>query len=133
MDRKAFTAPGTATAGPYSHAVEAHGNLVFLSHQTPVAVTGGLVEGGVGDQVRQCFRNLDAVLSAAGLGLDDVVKCNVFLVDMADFGAMNDVYAEHFRAPLPIGIQVIGARGDDAGVLSFAKALEGMLVQEGAC
>lgn len=52
-------------------------------------------------QVRQCFRNLQAVLTASGLGFDHVVKCNVFLVDMDDFPIMNRVYAEHFRVPHP--------------------------------
>jgi 2-iminobutanoate/2-iminopropanoate deaminase len=78
------------------------GDIVLLSGQTPIdAATGKLVEGGIKDQVRQCLANLGAVLAAAGLSFDDVVKCNVFLVDMGDFAAMNEVYAMHFRAPFP--------------------------------
>jgi 2-iminobutanoate/2-iminopropanoate deaminase len=101
MSRTPVTAPGAAAIGPYSHGVRSQGFL-FLSGQTPIdAATSKLVEGGMEAQVRQCFRNLEAVLAAAGLGFDNVVKCNVFLVDMDDFPAMNRVYAEHFREPHP--------------------------------
>lgn len=101
MPRKAFTSPGAATVGPYSHAVEA-GELVYLSGQTPVdPATGRLVAGDVAAQTRQCFDNLFAVLAACGLGPDDVVKVNVFLTDMRDFAAMNEAYAASFATPYP--------------------------------
>jgi 2-iminobutanoate/2-iminopropanoate deaminase len=101
VTRKAFSSPGAATAGPYSHAVEA-GELVYLSGQTPLdPATGALVGGGIGAQAEQCFRNLFGVLAAAGLGPDDVVKVNVYLVDMADFAAMNAVYERQFSRPFP--------------------------------
>lgn len=101
MPRHAVTAPGAAAVGPYSHAIDT-GSLVLLSGQTPLdPATGALVEGSIGDQARQCLANLGAVLAAAGLGFDDVVKCNVYLTDMADFAAMNEVYAEHFSEPFP--------------------------------
>jgi len=101
MPRDAVTAPGAATVGPYSHAVRS-GELVFCSGQTPIdPVTGRLREGSVGDQADQCLSNLFAVLAAAGLGPDDVVKVNVFLVDMGDFAAMNEAYARRFAAPYP--------------------------------
>lgn len=101
MKRKAFTAKGGATVGPYSHAVETDG-LVFLSGQTPLdPATGKLVEGDVAAQTKQCFANLFAVLEAAGLSGDDVVKTTVFLTDMANFPAMNAVYAERFASPFP--------------------------------
>jgi 2-iminobutanoate/2-iminopropanoate deaminase len=88
--------------GPYSHAVAARGELVYLSGQTPIdPASGRLVEGDVSAQVRQVFANLEQVLGAAGLSFDDVVKVNVFLVDMADFAAMNDVYATVFAPPHP--------------------------------
>lgn len=89
--------------GPYSHAVAARGELVYLSGQTPIdPATGQLVEGDLSTQVRQVFSNLGAVLAAAGLTFADVVKVNVFLVDMADFATMNDVYASAFDdAPFP--------------------------------
>ncbi|MDT8904018.1 Rid family detoxifying hydrolase [Anaeroselena agilis] len=102
MTRKAYSAAGAATVGPYSHAVAAAGELVYLSGQTPLdPKTGKLVEGDVGVQTAQCFENLANVLAAAGLTLDDVVKVNVFLTDIGDFAAMNAVYATKFAAPYP--------------------------------
>ena len=101
MARKAFTAAGAAVVGPYSHAVQA-GKLVYLSGQTPQdPATGRLVEGDVQAQTAQCFTNLFAVLKAAGLTPDQVVKVNVFLTDMNDFAAMNAVYATRFEQPFP--------------------------------
>lgn len=101
MSRTSITAPGAAAVGPYSHGVVSDGHA-FLSGQTPLdPATGRLVDGDIGTQTRQCFANLAAVLTAAGLTFDDVVKCNVFLTDMGDFAAMNAVYAEHFDEPYP--------------------------------
>ena len=101
MPRKAFTAEGAVSVGPYSHAIES-GNLLYLSGQTPiVAATGKLVEGDISAQTEQCFINLFAVLKSAGLTPDDVVKVNVFLTDMANFGAMNEVYKTQFSEPYP--------------------------------
>ncbi len=101
MTRVAITAPNAVAVGPYSHAVESNG-FVFLSGQTPLdQATGLLVQGSIEDQARQCFRNLFAVLAAAGLSPADVVKCNVFLTDMDDFASMNAVYAEQFDTPYP--------------------------------
>jgi 2-iminobutanoate/2-iminopropanoate deaminase len=101
MSRKAFTAEGAVAVGPYSHAVES-GELVFLSGQTPIdSNTGKLVQGDIAAQTEQCFQNLFLVLTSAGLTPDDVVKVNVFLTDMADFDAMNAVYAGKFSKPFP--------------------------------
>lgn len=101
MPRRAFTAPGAVAVGPYSHAVEANG-FVHLSGQTPIdPATGRLAEGDVGAQTAQCLANLFAVLAAAGLGSDDVVSVAVYLTDMADFPAMNAVYATRFAEPPP--------------------------------
>ncbi len=101
MSRKAVTAPNASAIGPYSHAVWA-GDLLYLSGQTPLdATTGKLVTGDVAAQAAQCFRNLFGVLAAAGLTPGDVVKVNVYLTDMADFVAMNSVYATQFEAPYP--------------------------------
>jgi 2-iminobutanoate/2-iminopropanoate deaminase len=101
MPRKAFTAEGAISVGPYSHAVET-GNLLYLSGQTPIdSETGKLVEEGISAQTRQCFKNLFEVLAAAGLNPDDVVKVNVFLTDMANFAAMNEVYVDQFTEPYP--------------------------------
>lgn len=101
MPRKAYSAPGAVSVGPYSHAVEA-GEFVYMSGQTPFdPAAGKMVEGDVGAQTRQCFANLFSVLAAAGLTPDDVVKVNVFLTDMNDFSAMNAVYAAQFSEPFP--------------------------------
>jgi 2-iminobutanoate/2-iminopropanoate deaminase len=116
MPRTAFSAPGAVAVGPYSHAV-ACGELVYLSGQTPLdPATGALVAGGIAAQAEQCFRNLFAVLAGAGLSPDDVAKVNVYLVDMADFAAMNAVYERQFARPFParttIGVAALplGAR-----------------------
>lgn len=101
MTRKAFSAEGAVSVGPYSHAVEA-GELIFFSGQTPIdSNTGKLVEGNITAQTEQCFNNLFSVIKAAGLTPDDVVKVNVFLTDMANFGAMNSVYSKKFSSPYP--------------------------------
>ena len=101
MTRRAVTAEGATAIGPYSHAVRA-GALLFLSGQTPLdPATGRLLQGDVQAQTDRCFQNLFAVLAAAGLGPDDVQKVNVYLTDMADFTAMNEVYARQFARPFP--------------------------------
>ena len=94
---------GTAprAIGPYSQAVRA-GDLVYLSGQTPIdPATGKLVAGGIGDQTRRAFQNLRAVLEAGGCSMQDVIKVNVYLTDMADFTEMNAAYEEQFSAPYP--------------------------------
>ncbi|EIW17716.1 MULTISPECIES: RidA family protein [Pelosinus] len=99
--RKAFSAAGAVSVGPYSHAVEC-GEMVYLSGQTPIdSKTGKLVDGDIGAQAKQCFINLFHVLSAANLTPEHVVKVNVFLTDMSDFTAMNEVYEKQFETPYP--------------------------------
>lgn len=101
MTRKAYSADGAVSVGPYSHAVEA-GGFVYLSGQTPIdPATGGIITGDIAAQTEQSFVNLFNVLKAAGLTPDDVVKVNVFLTDMRDFKSMNEVYSRHFSAPYP--------------------------------
>jgi 2-iminobutanoate/2-iminopropanoate deaminase len=102
MTREVHTSSnGPAAIGPYSHGVYA-GDLLFLSGQTPIdPATGKLVEGGVAEQTEQVFRNLEAVVADAGLTMDDVVKCTVFLTTMDDFPEMNAVYGSHFAEPYP--------------------------------
>ena len=101
MSRNAINVPGAAAVGPYSHAVEGAG-LVFFSGQTPLdPATGKPVTGSIGEQTAQCFRNLFNVLDAAGLTPADVVNVHVYLTDMNDFAAMNEVYATQFAKPYP--------------------------------
>ncbi len=90
-----------AAIGPYSQAVRM-GNLLFCSGQIPLdPATGQLVTGDIAAQTRQVFANLGAVLAAAGASFDHVARTTVYLADMNDFAAMNDVYATFFRAPAP--------------------------------
>lgn len=101
MTRKSISAPGAAAIGPYSHAVEANG-FVFFSGQTPIdPATGKLVDGDIRTQTRQCFANLFNVLEAAELSPEDVTEVRVYLIDMDDFPAMNEIYADQFKEPYP--------------------------------
>jgi 2-iminobutanoate/2-iminopropanoate deaminase len=102
MPRKPVSSTHAPKAiGPYSHAVWT-GNLLYCSGQTPIdPATSKLVEGDISDQTRQAFTNLEAVLRDAGLSMDDVIKVNVYLIDMNDFAGMNAVYQECFSAPYP--------------------------------
>ena len=98
--------------GPYSQAVETEpGRLVFLSGQTPLdPATGELIQGDVKAQTERVMENLRAVLKAGGLDFTQVVRCGVFLVDMADFAAMNEVYGRYFpgKPPARTTVQVAG-------------------------
>ena len=95
------TPQAPAAIGPYSQAVEV-GNLVFVSGQLPVVPSTGLFpEGGIAEQTRQSLCNVSAILQAAGTDLSHVVKTTVFLADMTDFAAMNEVYAQFFSEPFP--------------------------------
>lgn len=101
MAKKVFIPEGAAIVGPYSPAVKA-GNLVYFSGQIPLdSTTGKIVEGDISAQAEQCFKNLLNVLASAGLTTDDVVKSTVFLTDMGDFKAVNEVYAKFFNSPYP--------------------------------
>ncbi|NOR83705.1 MAG: reactive intermediate/imine deaminase [Ardenticatenales bacterium] len=106
-----------SAVGPYSQAIIA-GEFVFTAGQIPMdPATGRLLEGDIQEQTRQVLSNVKAVLQAAGTSLDKVVKVTVFLQDMGDFKAMNEVYAEFFvkepparsaiqAAALPLGVGV---------------------------
>jgi 2-iminobutanoate/2-iminopropanoate deaminase len=102
MPRKHVESPnGPAALGPYSAAVWA-GELLYLSGQTPVdPKTGELISGDVEAQTHRAFDNLEAVLGDAGLSLDHVIKCNVYLTDMDNFAAMNAAYSTRFSKPYP--------------------------------
>ncbi|MEK7854914.1 MAG: RidA family protein [Acidobacteriota bacterium] len=101
-------APGAI--GPYSQAIKT-GNMIFCSGQIPIdPATGEFVSQDVSEQTEQVFENLIAVLEAAGASLDDVVKTTVFLADMGEFAAMNDVYARYFLDNKPARATVQAAR-----------------------
>jgi 2-iminobutanoate/2-iminopropanoate deaminase len=87
--------------GPYSQAI-IEGNFIFVAGQGPINPgTGSLELGDVRTETKRVFENLRAILQAAGSSLDDVVKCNVYLRDINDFAAMNEVYATYFSVPFP--------------------------------
>ncbi|HET6892031.1 MAG TPA: Rid family detoxifying hydrolase, partial [Pyrinomonadaceae bacterium] len=96
--------------GPYSQAVKTNG-FVYVSGQVAFdPATGQFVEGGIAEQTERVLRNLTAVLEAAGTGLDRVIKTSVFLADMEDFAAMNEVYAKFFPNDPPARTTIQAAR-----------------------
>jgi 2-iminobutanoate/2-iminopropanoate deaminase len=101
MRQQVETGGAPAAIGPYSQAIRV-GELVFAAGQVGLdPASGELVQGGVTEQTDRALRNVTAVLDAAGASLERVVKTTVFLADMDDFAAMNEVYARHFSAPFP--------------------------------
>jgi 2-iminobutanoate/2-iminopropanoate deaminase len=101
MPEAVATAAAPAAIGPYSQAIKA-GGFLFVSGQIPLdPVTGALVDGDVRAQTRRVLENLGGILAAAGASFGQVVKTTVYLVDMNDFAAMNEVYASFFVAPAP--------------------------------
>jgi 2-iminobutanoate/2-iminopropanoate deaminase len=109
--KHAVSSPSAPKAiGPYSQAVRA-GQLLFVSGQVPLdPATGQLVNGDIAAQTRRVFDNLGAVLKAGGRSFADVVRTTVFLADMNDFAAMNEVYGEYFSEPYPARATVQVAR-----------------------
>ena len=115
-----------AAIGPYSQAIEVNG-FVYASGQLPIdPATGAFPEGGVKEQTRQSILNVKAILEEAGLALSNVVKTTVYLADMGDFAAMNEIYSQFFSQPFParsavavkalpkgalVEVEVIAARG----------------------
>lgn len=115
-----------AAIGPYSQAIEVNG-FVYASGQLPIdPATGAFPEGGVKEQTRQSILNVKAILEEAGLALANVVKTTVYLADMGDFAAMNEVYSQFFAQPFParsaiavkalpkgalVEVEVVAARG----------------------
>ena len=96
-----ITSKAPAAIGPYSQAIEA-GGFVFASGQLPInPATGAFPEGGIKEQTRQSILNAQAILQEAGCSLANVVKTTVLLADIADFAAMNEVYASFFSEPFP--------------------------------
>lgn len=101
MTKKIFAPKGAAIVGPYSPAVEA-GELIYFSGQIPIdPSTGKITEGDIKIQTQQCLKNLSAVLEAAGVNPDSVVKTTIYLTDMNDYAAINEIYGQYFQAPYP--------------------------------
>jgi 2-iminobutanoate/2-iminopropanoate deaminase len=109
MKVRVQTENAPAAIGPYSQAIKANG-FVFVSGQIPInPATGEFVNGGIREQTEQVLKNVSAVLEASGSSLDQVVKTTVFLADMQDFAAMNEVYAAFFRENPPARATVAAA------------------------
>lgn len=101
MKKQIATTNAPAAIGPYSQAIEVNG-MVFVSGQLPVnPATGEFAEGGIKELTRQSLTNMKNILAEAGMTMDNVVKTTVFLADMADFAAMNEVYASFFEGVAP--------------------------------
>jgi 2-iminobutanoate/2-iminopropanoate deaminase len=103
-------APGPFQGAPYNQAIRV-GDLVFVAGQLGISLeTGELAGVGVAEQTEQIMRNLGAILEAAGSGLENLVKTTVFLMDLDDFGALNDVYARYVgdRPPARSTVQISG-------------------------
>ena len=102
MEKKIIAcAKAPKSVGTYSQAVVA-GNTIYVSGQLPIdAETGEFVPGGIKEQLHQVFKNLRYILEEAGYSMSDVVKANVFLSDLANFAALNEVYAQYFSEPYP--------------------------------
>ena len=96
--------------GPYSQAIRA-GLFLFVSGQVPIdPTTGKLVDDGIEGQTRQAFENVGAILKAGGASFQQVVRTTVYLADLTDFSAMNDVYATFFSPPQPARSTIQAAR-----------------------
>ena len=110
MKQVIHTDSAPAAIGPYSQAIQI-GDLLFVSGQVPIdPSTGAIVEGDIKAQAQQSLNKLKAILNAAGTNMGAVVKTTVFLADMNDFAAMNEVYAQFFQEPFPARSAVQVAR-----------------------
>lgn len=102
MKKSLNTAAAPAAIGPYSQGIAATGTTYYLSGQLPIdPATGAFPEGGIQEQTRQSLLNAQAILASEGLTLANVVKTTVLLSDIANFGPMNEVYAQFFEQPFP--------------------------------
>jgi 2-iminobutanoate/2-iminopropanoate deaminase len=102
MNKTALISPELAPpAGPFSHAIEVGGFLYFSGQVGQDPATGKVVEGGIVAETERVFRNLSAVLKAAGKSFDDVARVGVFLTSLSDYAALNGIYAKYFSPPFP--------------------------------
>jgi 2-iminobutanoate/2-iminopropanoate deaminase len=101
MKKTIFTKKAPQAVGPYSQAIQ-HKGMLFVSGQIPIIPeTGKVVEGGIKEQTQQVLKNIDAILTAAGYGPRDVVKCTCLLRDLDHFQEMNEIYAGYFKQDPP--------------------------------
>ncbi|MBP3890116.1 MAG: RidA family protein [Muribaculaceae bacterium] len=100
MKKVISTTEAPGAIGPYSQGIDL-GNIVFCSGQIPINPATGAMPEGITAQTEQAIANVKALLKSIGLSLENVVKTTVFLADIADFAAMNEVYASHFTEPFP--------------------------------
>ena len=101
MEKLTWRPPVTPPVGPFSQAIEVGGFLYFSGQVAQDPATGKVVEGGIVPETERVFRNLSAVLKAAGKSFDDVARAGVYLTSMSDFAAMNGIYAKYFSPPFP--------------------------------
>lgn len=121
MPRHAIQPEGVATPKPPYSPVVVSADMVYTAGQVAHDADGSLVAGGIAKQTRRTLENVRACLEAAGCTLDDVVKVNAFLADLADFGGYNDVYREFFAEPYPARTSV--QAGLPAGILVEIEAV----------
>ena len=110
-------APAPFQGAPYNQAIR-FGDLVFVAGQIGITTDGNTVEGGIGPQTEQVFANLRAILEEAGSSLDNLLKTTVFLVDLDDFSAMNEVYARH-----------VGEQPPARSTIEIGRLPQGLLVE----
>jgi 2-iminobutanoate/2-iminopropanoate deaminase len=110
MNKSVFSSHAPSPVGPFSQGIVASGTSLYVSGNIGINENGHLVEGDIKAQTRQALTNIQAVLFEAGYTFSDVVKVNVFLTDMKDFAAMNEVYSDFFTKPEPARttVQVVG-------------------------
>jgi 2-iminobutanoate/2-iminopropanoate deaminase len=109
MRQPVATSHAPQAIGPYSQAIKA-GGLVFVSGQTPMGPDGVVHATTIAEQTEQAFKNIAAILEAAGSSMEKVVRCGVFLKNMSDFAEMNAVYGKHFQPPYPARTTIEAAR-----------------------
>jgi 2-iminobutanoate/2-iminopropanoate deaminase len=110
--RRVLTAKAPKPAGPYSQAIIA-GDTIYVAGQGPFnPETGQMATGGIEEQAARTLENIKAILEGAGASMDDVVKVNVYLADLADFAKMNEVYKRYFKEDYParatVGVKLLG-------------------------
>jgi 2-iminobutanoate/2-iminopropanoate deaminase len=125
MPSRIHTDGAPKAIGPYSQAIRS-GDLVFCSGQIGLdPATGNLVSGGTAAEAEQVMKNLAAVLGAAGLGFEHVVRTTIYLVDLADFTSVNEIYGRHLREPFParatVGVAAL-PRGARVEIDAIARA-----------